>query len=363
MEDCPAERVPLRAIAEKAKVSRMTVSRALRDDASIPPTTCRRIRKIAKQLGYRPDPNLTQLMEAIRIKKRDRLSNVIAYLTAHDDPAAWRRHPVQRRYFEAAVRRATECGYRLEEFWGKAPGMNDERLSEIIHHRGIDGIIVAPLPVPQLRFQNLRWGDFSAVEIGYSLPSPELHRVCNHQFQSMMLQAQRLYAMGYRRVGLAMNSQQDERVNHHWRAGHLAAHSLWGQGDLRELMFLPAHWDRTAFARWYGQRRPDAIITIGAETEEWIKALGLRVPQEVGIANVDLRPEMKATTGIDQNSHEVGTAAVDLVISLMCYNERGVPAIPSVTMVQGTFVEGKTTRPMAGSAKIPAVARSFSRRL
>lgn len=344
MENSPAERVPLRTIAEKARVSRMTVSRALRDDASIPQTTCRRIQRIARQLGYRPDPNLARLMETIRVKKRDRLPNVIAYLTAHDDPRAWRRHPVQRRFFEAAARRATECGYRLEEFWAKEPGMTDERLSEIIQNRGIDGIIVAPLPEPQLRFQKLRWANFSAVEIGYSLPSPELHRVCNHQFQSMMLLAQRLYAMGYRRVGLAMHPGQDARVNHHWRAGHLAAHSLWGSGNLRGLMFLPPRWERATFARWYEQQRPDAIITIGAETEDWLKALGVRVPQEVGLANIDLRPDMKATTGINQNSPEVGAAAVDLVVSLLRHNERGVPAIPRVTMVQGTFVEGKTTR-------------------
>jgi LacI family transcriptional regulator len=356
MEHGPAERVPLRLIAEKAKVSRMTVSRALRDDASIPATTCRRIQKIARQLGYRPDPNLARLMEAIRVKRRNRLPNVIGYLTAHDDPKAWRAHPVQRRFFEAATRRATECGYRLEEFWAKEPGMTDERLSEIIHHRGIEGVIVAPLPAPQLRFQRLKWELFSAVEIGYSLPSPELHRVCNHQFQSMMLLARRLYEMGYRRVGLAMSPEQDERVNHHWRAGHLAAHSRWGHGSLRRLLFLPDRWDRAAFARWYREQRPDAIITIGTDTAEWLAELGVRIPQEVGLANIDLRPDLKTTTGINQNSHEVGAAAVDLVVSLIRRNERGVPTIPRVTMVQGTLVEGKTTRPQAATPPPPARA-------
>ncbi len=352
MESGSAERIPLRIIAEKAKVSRMTVSRALRNDPSIPADTCRRIQKLARQLGYRPDPNLARLMDAIRIRKRERLPDVIAYLTAYDDPTAWRRNPVQRRFFEAATRRASECGYRLEEFWAKAPGMSDERLSEIIRHRGIDGLIVAPLPMPQLVFQNLRWDHFSAVEIGYSLIRPELHRVCNHQYQSMLLLAQKLREMGYRRIGLAMNREQDERVYHHWRAGYLAAQSLWGGNNVRALTFLTSDWNRPAFARWIKRARPDAIITIGPQSEEWLEKLGLRSPDDIGLANVDLRPGA-TTTGINQNAPVVGAAAVDLVDSLMSRNQRGVPDIPQVTMVQGSFVEGRTTRGQS-TARTPA---------
>jgi LacI family transcriptional regulator len=351
METDPAERVPLRVIAEQADVSRMTVSRALRNDPSISAATRRRIQKLARALGYRPDPDLARVLDTIRVRKRHRLPNAIAYLTAYDDPAAWRKNPVQRRFFEAATRRAADCGYRLEEFWAKAPGMTDERLGEIIRHRGIDGLIVAPLPAPQLLFQDLPWEHFSAVEIGYSLIRPELDRVCNHQYQSMLLLARRLYECGYRRVGLALDAVQDERVFHHWRAGHLAAHSLWGPGDARALTFLATEWNRAAFARWFAQARPDAIITIGPFVEEWLGKLGRRIPDDVGVANVDLRPGA-AATGIDQNAAMVGAAAVDLVVSLVNQNRRGVPAVPRVTLVQGTFVEGRTTlRPAKATAR------------
>lgn len=344
MENTPAERVPLRVIAERAKVSRMTVSRALRDDPAVSKGTCRRIQKLAKQLGYRPDPNLARLMETIRVRKRGRLPNVIAWLTAHDKRSGWRSDPTMRICFEGATRQAAGCGYKLEEFWAKEPGVNDKRLSEIIRARGIDGVIVAPLPAPQLVFQNFQWDWFSAVEIGYSLASPPLHRVCGHHFESMLLLAQKLYEAGYRRVGMAMNLQDDERGHHHWRGSHLAAQSLWGRRVDRGLMFLPPDWNCDAFAHWLEQHRPDAVIAFGPTVGTWLKKLGIRVPRDIGLANVDVRLDVESTTGIDRNPRLVGAAAIDLLISLIHNNERGVPAVPRVTKVQGTFVQGSTTK-------------------
>ena len=52
----------MRAIAEKAGVSTMTVSLALRDHASIPESTRTLIKAIASELGYRPDPVLRAIM-------------------------------------------------------------------------------------------------------------------------------------------------------------------------------------------------------------------------------------------------------------------------------------------------------------
>ncbi len=224
------------------------------------------------------------------------------------------------------------------------PAMTDERLAEILRNRGIEGVLVAPLPSPQPMFERFRWEYFSVVQLGYSLPAPELHRACSHHYQSMLLLGQRLYEAGYRRVGLAMSAEQDERVRHHWRAGHLAAHSLWGEGDARALMLLTREWTQRTFEQWLTKTRPDAIVTIGSKVLEWLGALQLRVPQDVGVANIDLAPDMQNVTGIDQNSHEVATAAFDLLVSLLHRHERGVPELPRVSLVQGTYVEGLTTR-------------------
>lgn len=344
----PKERITLKHIAEQADVSRMTVSLALRDDPLLPQATRTRIQAIARQMGYRPDPDMARLMEVIRARKKRVEPNKIAYLTAYDNRPDWKKESTQWLYFDGAQRRAHECGYVLEEHWLRAPGMTDRRLSEIIRNRGIEGVIVAPLPGHEPIFDGFRWEYVSAVELGYSLSRPALNRACNHQFQSMMLLIQTLHAWGYRRLGLAMPRDQDDRVNHHWRAAYLAGQQLWAGSPNQPMPFLPDKWTRTEFERWLKASRPDCVVTIGKDVASWLAKLGWRTPQDIGLANVDLSPSMVGVTGIDQNSRRVGAAALDLLISQIRHNERGIPPVPRIVMLEGTFVPGSTARKAAG---------------
>lgn len=349
------ERVTLKDVADAANVSRMTVSLALRDAPSLPEATRARVRAVAARIGYQPDPDISRLMEVVRAKKARAEPSKIAYLTAYQNRSAWEKEATQWLYYDGARKRAHDCGFVLEEHWLRAPGMTDRRLSEIIHARGIEGAIVAPLPGHEPIFDGFRWDYVSAVELGYSLSRPALNRACNHQFQSMMLLARSLRDTGYERTGLALSRDQDERVNHNWRAAYLAAQSLWTKPANRIEPFLPVDWNRLAFQRWFNDTRPDCIITIGRDVARWTSQLSLRIPQDIGLANVDLSPDMTGITGIDQNSRKVGAAAVDLLLSQIRNSERGIPGVPRIVMVEGTFVPGTTTRaPARKSARTAA---------
>lgn len=343
MAPFPKNRITLKHIAEKAGVSRMTVSLALRNDASLPENTRLRIQAIAEELGYQPDPDIARLMEVVRAKKiRTELSK-IAYLTTYHNRSDWQQQSTQQLYYEGARQRAREYGYELEEYWLRTPGLTARRLSEIIYNRGIEGALVAPLPTPEPIFDGFYWDYISAVELGYSLPQPALNRACNHQFQSMMLLARTLYKLGYRRIGLAMARDQDDRVNHNWRAAYVAAQSLWAKPPHQIPFLLSNRWSKSIFRRWLNTNRPECIISIGKDVARWLHEMGFETPRDVGLANVDLSPDMKALTGIDQNSRMVGVAALDLLISQIRHNERGIPTVPRVVMVEGTFVKGTST--------------------
>ena len=345
----------LRIVAEEAGVSRMTVSLALRNHPSLPEATRQRIMKVAGRLGYRPDPDIGELMRKIREKKASRLPNVIGYITADDDRNTGKDVQTWHDYFEGAKKRAEACGYRLDEFWLNEPHMTEKRLSQIIHVRGIEGVLIAPLPLAKKIFQEVGWKHLSAVELGYSQLAPALHRACNHQFQSMLCLMQHLQSAGYNRIGLAMYDDQDERANHNWRAGYLSAESLLPNRD-QIPMLLTDSWTRHSFRRWLEKYRPDVVVTIGEEVSHWLNELGCRVPQEIGLANVDLTASMKNVPGIHQNSMAVGAAAVDLLISLMSHHERDIPTTPKILMVEGTFIQGKTTR----KSRIPLAKKSPS---
>ncbi|MDR1279874.1 MAG: LacI family transcriptional regulator [Opitutaceae bacterium] len=365
-----AARVPrLKDVAAAAGVSAQTVSLALRNHTSIPPHTRNRIQKLATKLEYRPDPNISRLMERVRGKKPRAAATgtVLAWLTAHRERFAWKREPTQRDYHGGAARRANELGYQLEEFWLRAPDMTEERLSRILRNRGIEGALIAPLQDPGHLFQQFQWQHFSIVELGYSLLGPVLHRCCNQQFQSMTLLLRRLREAGYRRMGLAMAPGQDERVNHHWRAAWLTSQSLLGlatdggapvPGANAVPMFFGDDdtWKKSAMSVWIHEYKPDVIVTVGTDVQRWLSELGLRTPGDIGLANVDINELMPRVTGINQNALQIGAASVDLLLSQMRTSERGFPGTPRTLMVDGDFVQGETTRPAPGKRIRPPPA-------
>lgn len=346
-------RISLKDIAKVAKVSRMTVSLALRNHPALAARTRTRIRKVAERLGYQPDPEINRVLNQIRSKSGTHRSITIAYLVAHRKPREHVEHPYQARYYEGALRQAKALGYHLETFWLGEQGMTGGRLSNIIHARGIDGVIIAPLPREVQDIPDFRWNYFTAVAIGYSLIRPSLHRACNHQFQSMQLLVGELHRRGYRRIGLAMEHMQNHRVHYNWLGGFMSAPALFQSWPAMPVL-LHEEWTCERIGCWLEEEKPEVIITSGKETEGWLGKLGLRTPHDIGLAHVDLIPEMmeRRITGIDQNSAQVGAAAVDLLISQMKFHQKGIPDVPHIHMVQGTFLQGESTWRSRSSARL-----------
>ena len=59
-------KVSLRAIAVKAGVTRMAVSLALRGKTGVSASLRRKIQKLAKRMGYAPDPEVAKFLSHIR---------------------------------------------------------------------------------------------------------------------------------------------------------------------------------------------------------------------------------------------------------------------------------------------------------
>ena len=70
----------MRQLAALAKVSRTTISLALRNHPSIPASTRDRIQQLARQHGYRSDPLITTLMNQLRLSRKKRSVEKLAYI-------------------------------------------------------------------------------------------------------------------------------------------------------------------------------------------------------------------------------------------------------------------------------------------
>lgn len=109
--------------------------------------------------------------------------------------------------------------------------------------------------------------------------------------------------------------------------------------------FLGHGYKREEFLAWFATAMPDAIIIKWPVTIDWLRAAGIRVPEDVGVAFVSLPPGAKNFAGVDENPREVGRRATDKLVELIRSGERDAPEIPMRTLIEGTWVEGPSIRP------------------
>jgi LacI family transcriptional regulator len=334
------EVVTMDTIAKRARVSRSTVSRALRDHPAIPHSTRQRIKTIADELGYRPNPFVTVLMSQLKLVKRTDVTSTLALVSAFPLGTGWKDNPSVTRMVEGAIVQSNRLGYRLETFYLAEPGMTPERLSSILDTRRIPGVIILPTPESGSDLK-LEWAKFCAVALGYSLASPNLHRVCNHLAHTIAKTLDNVISLGYRRIGLALRSDTDTRVDHSWRSGYLLYADMFPEVEFLP-MLLTCNWNKESFCAWYLKHKPEVVITDDLSTQEWLRHLRVRIPRDVGLAHLDCSKSRHICSGIDQHHEIMGAAAVDLVVGQLYRNETGVPLHPKTVMIEGTWINGMT---------------------
>lgn len=337
----------LRLIAEATGVSRMTVSLALRNHPSIPESNRKRIQKVAREMGWKPNPIVSDLMSQLRLVTREANPVRIALVSNHVQGKSWRDYPTHMAYYKGAKERAEALGFELEEFPLFKDGMNERRLSQILWTRGIEGLIVFPILGSPGTFKlSMRWDRFVCSTIAFSLSTPILHRSCVNHTSLAMRAVQEACRLGYRRPGLAMEAHQDHRSGHLFLAGYLAACNRQIQPENRIPPLITNDWTEDTFRRWFKDNKPDVVLSIDRPIIDWIERAGCRVPEQIGYISLDLNESMGPISGMLQNSEQVGAAALDMVVAGLRHHERGIPKHPRTVLIEGAWKSGSTTRNM-----------------
>ncbi|MDR1280090.1 MAG: LacI family transcriptional regulator [Opitutaceae bacterium] len=333
----------MQMIADKAGVSLMTVSRALKNNPRLSLATRERIREIATELGYRPNPLVSALMAQLRHAHAPKVWPTIAFLTSHTGTHVFvEGETYLGAIFAGASHRAATLGYKLERFSLVDPHMNGARMGRMLRTRGILGVILAPLPDP-IPVVDFDWTPFACATVGYSYKEVLLHRSVNDQFSSMRLAMSRLHALGYQRVGLAIRHEDDSRTEGKWTGAFWSFHSSLPEAR-RVPIFLWHEWQPTGFDTWVNTHRPDAVITLHADVREWLHKLDRHPPRNIGLVSLNIQGDQATFSGIDQNNAILGGTAVELVVEQIHHNEHGVPARAKTVMMMGDWVAGATTR-------------------
>jgi LacI family transcriptional regulator len=335
-------------IAARAGVSKNTVSLALRADPQIPVATRERIEEIARSLGYAKNPVVAELMTELHKAGHPGYRRTLALINAYRTPDAFRSHPTIPVYAAGARRRAAFHGYKLDEFWLHDPKLDGARLDRILRARGIRGALVVGLmnenQLPA-RFAST-WETHACVVTGVRTHGPTLPFCCVDHHALVLEAMERSLALGYRRPALVVDTAIDELVERRFSAG------MWvGQQALAKQARLPGFYDVEAaredprpFHAWLKRHQPDVILTLYTTVKTWAESVGLRVPKDIGLVQLELRRDCENWAGMDQHNDLVGEAGIDRLVAMLHRRETGTGAQLRATLISGSWVPGATVR-------------------
>lgn len=329
-------------MALKAGVTQASVSLALSNHYSIPAETRDRIQQIARELSYYPDPYLSGLCAYRKQNLSPTFQATIVWLSNWHRPSTSRWIGVNSGYFQGASARTQELGYKLEEIALRSPNMTPARMEQILLARNIHGIILPPQPEPGTKL-DFHFDKFSVVTFGYTLVEPQLHTITLHHHRSMELLLRKLKALGYKRPGLALLTSEDSRTDRIWSAAFWSEQRHLSPRQ-RVALLTDEAMDQATIMRWYRRCRPDVVVTSHIEVYQWLTESGLDIPGDVGFALLTIPLSNTFYSGIWQNLPETGAKAVDFLVDMIHRDERGIPAIRSNLLIDGSWMDGQTVR-------------------
>ena len=330
-----SRRPTMKDVAVLAGVHQTTVSLALRNHPGIPAVTRERIRRIAAEVGYRPDPVLDAFNLHRLASHPLRSAPAIAFisdqpsLTERDTPVA------QKELYLGARAMAERMGFVLERFLVGPRQLSAARLNHILVARNIECVVIAACSL-QTSELALDWSRLCGLKVESFPLEPALDVITSDHRQGCRRAVSELQALGYRRIGLVLSDYDDRRLVNLARVGYLVESSP----DRRTGAIEPFFFDTVAggdlprqLGAWIHRHRLDAIVSGANWIPDMLQGGACAVPDQLGFASLDLTGQPASFAGIVPNHRLVGERAVELIAIRRYTYERGVPEHASITFV------------------------------
>jgi LacI family transcriptional regulator len=347
-------RITITDVAKRAGVHYTTVSMALRNHPRLPVTTRERLRALAEEMGYRPDPMLHALIDYRTQRSTQRRVTTLACVTNGTARSGWKQDPHYSALLEGAAKRASDLGFQLEHFWLSEPGLTHRRLSEVLHSRGIVGVMVAPQRHEVDESLLFEWSKFCSVGVDFSAHRPALHNITIDRCAAIRIAMRRARAAGYQRIGFAMSQAWDFQADLAWSSTFTAEQQRTPALDrvppflfedtapcpgaeLAEPLFQHREFDG-----WLRRFQPDVLISHDALVRPRLDALGISIPRDLALIDILPEPSAGKVAGVRQNYRRVGEVAIEMLTRQMQQHLLGVPEIPTTTLVEGTWIDGES---------------------
>jgi LacI family transcriptional regulator len=336
-------KITLGDVARAAGVSKSAASFALQNRAGVSKATRARILRLARKLNYTPDARVSAMMSTISTAGSKDLVP-IAWLNANSEEDAWSKYKFLSPYLQGAQECAQRLGYRIDEIWANGPEISMRRIAQVLYQTGIEGVIITH---PCRRFR-LNWDFLASISLEGTMLSPLINSVTADYYSNLLLALKVLRRFGYRRIGICLDEAVDRCAAHTCDAA-----TQYFQSHLPKAEIIPAlyyKWGSLANQKlgkaqaiaWMKRHRPDVVVGLSNQLLDWVKTAGFHVPGEMGVVHLATDDDVSDWAGVCSHRRQIGSAAVELLVSLMRSRRFGIPELPLNTLVRGEWHPGRT---------------------
>ena len=330
-------RITLRHIAAHLGLDRSTISRGLRGDPRLPASTRMRIEAAADELGYRPDPLLSELASSRWQVEKVTGGNVIGFIDRlRPEPDLGFGLPAP--LTPAATDQARSLGYGLEVFH-RVDFSSSAKLQRVLRNRGITDLILGPVREEALTVK-LDWDKFICVQLlpGY-FPLP-LHSVVKDHFNVVVLAWQKAVSRGYHRIGIVLPEHPNSLIDDVLRSSavHACQEHFFSNTAKLPIFKYPIHKPGgKAFVDWVRKTKPDVIIGFSdLHYYHYLSAFHREV------SYISLHTDEVGLSGIPEGAFDCAREAVNLLHFCRRTHQWGIPSLRVDHTIEPTWVEGKS---------------------
>lgn len=333
----------IKDVAEAAGVHFTTVSMALRGDPRLRPETRNRILAAVLRTGYQRNPVSDALSRWRRPAAGAAFAPRIAYLANRSPEDGFYSPAYIRVLLKGARDKALALGYGFEVLFVDRGHHDSRSLDCYLKKKGINGLIIGAFE-PGRPGLELNWDEFCVVQIDSRHLQPAFTFVSNDQLHAVRLSYQKLRALGYRRIGLAVGANDEIATANLPVCGYLLEQAGIPRGPQVEPLLFPSNLGPAAAAEavasWIKRESMDAVISNWTNLRQLLRRGGIACPAEVACVCTCLQKSGGSLAGVVANLELVGHQLTGMLATLLQSEHYGVPPSPTSTYVEGLWHDG-----------------------
>lgn len=333
-------------IAEQLGVSKATVSLVLRGIGNFAKETEEKIRRLAREQGYVPDPMLGALSAYRRKEGENPFMGTLGFFLPRRPDLGWFLEPL----WKKGKQRARALGYAVERFSAALTDTKPHRLAKVLQARGIRGLIIGEKIRPEF-WDQFPWHQFYSITItrtNINLPIDMVNHdattACHHVWEECVKR-------GYRRLAVVLNRKGDQNIQKRSFYTFLGLKNDSPETFAENDLIYDDNLTAASWKAWWKKGKPDVVICHNEDTINKIKAISPKALSGKDVACVSLQNPLGGISGIHLPPAEIMDSTLALLDHGIRHSLLGLSEHKRVVLLEGKWIEGKTLRKKKGPSK------------